>query len=149
MKKIYKIPKGGYVIENASMVAERISIYSVETENKGDHSEHVFEKVLTLGKGEKSGILCPCDCIAEIEGEFRSVEIHEKDIKIISNVSQELATTFTLLGEKLITGINEAVQACKLYPNRRTVNKALHGKTKEIRDKNRKKIIDWYRKNHR
>ena len=61
---------------------------------------------------------------------------------------EQLKSTLKTIVSSMVEQTQEALKAMQAYPNKRVVDKAIHSRTPKIRQKNLKKILDWYRRNH-
>lgn len=77
-------------------------------------------------------------------GESMTEQERQKIEEVKENTKKMISDFFSSITER----VREAVKALQTYPDKRVVNKALYGKTEKIRQKNLKKIFDWYRRNH-
>ena len=72
----------------------------------------------------------------------------EQENKNIEDAKEELKSALKMIVSSVMEQTKEALKAMQAYPNNRVVDKAVNGKTPKIRQKNMKKILDWYRRNH-
>lgn len=72
----------------------------------------------------------------------------EQEKQNIEDVKEELKSAVKTIVSSIVEQTQEALAAMQDYPNKRIVDKVIHGRTPKIRQKNMKKILDWYRRNH-
>lgn len=70
----------------------------------------------------------------------------EQEKQKIEDAKEELKSSLKTIISSVVDQTRECLKAMQAYPNKRIVDKAIHGKTPKIRQKNMKKILDWYRK---
>ena len=70
----------------------------------------------------------------------------EQEKKNIEDAKEELISALKTIVSSVVEQTQEALKAMQAYPNKRVVDKAIHGRTPKTRQKNMKKILDWYRK---
>jgi hypothetical protein len=70
----------------------------------------------------------------------------EQEKQKIEDAKAELKSALKTIVSYMVEQTQEALKAMQAYPNKRIVEKAIHGKTPKIRKKYMKKILDWYRK---
>lgn len=70
----------------------------------------------------------------------------EQEKKNIEDAKEELKSALKTIFSSMAEQTQEALKAMQDYPNKRVVDKAIHGRTPKIRQKKMKKILDWYRK---
>lgn len=70
----------------------------------------------------------------------------EQEKQNIEDAKEELKSALKTIVSSMVEQTKEALKAMQAYPNKRVVDKAIHGRTPKIRQKNMKKILDWYRK---
>lgn len=72
----------------------------------------------------------------------------EQEKQNFEHAKAELKSALKTIVSSMVEQTQEALKAMQAYPNKRVVDKAIHGRTPKIRQKNMKKILDWYRRNH-
>lgn len=72
--------------------------------------------------------------------------MNEQEKQNIEKAKDELKSALKTIASSMLEQTQEALKAMKAYPNKRVVDKAIYGRTPKIRQKNMKKILDWYRK---
>lgn len=72
--------------------------------------------------------------------------MNEKEKQKFEEAKEELKSSLKSIVSSVVDQTREALKAMQAYPNKRVVDKAVFGRTQKIRQKNMKKILDWYRK---
>lgn len=72
--------------------------------------------------------------------------MNEQEKNTIEYKTEELRSNLKKILSSIADQTRESLKAMKAYPNKRVVEKVIHVRTQKIREKNMKKIMDWYRK---
>lgn len=72
----------------------------------------------------------------------------EQEKQNMEDAKEKLKSALKTIVSSIVEQMQDALKAMQAYPNKRVVDKAIHGRTPKIRQKNMKKILDWYRRNH-
>lgn len=78
-----------------------------------------------------------------MKGGESMTEQEKQKIQEAKEKAEKMLTDFFSSFAKVV---RESAKALQSYPDKRVVNKAIHGRTEKIRRRNLKKILDWYKK---